>query len=102
IVPNIWCNQNADEAGAFYADVFPGTTATVGATYPNEVDDWQAQFAGKTLTVDVTIDGYLLTLINAGDEFRPNPSVSFMLNFDPLRFDGDRDAARTSLDETWA
>ncbi|MGY1552737.1 VOC family protein [Microbacterium sp. A588] len=102
IVPNIWCNQNADEAGAFYADVFPDTTATVGATYPNEIDEWQAQFAGKTLTVDVAIDGYLLTLINAGDEFRPNPSVSFMLNFDPLRFDGDRDTARASLDETWA
>lgn len=41
-----------------------------------------------------------LTLINAGDEFRPNGSVSFMLNFDPLRF--DHDAASAALDQTWA
>lgn len=102
IIPNIWFDRNADEAGAFYTDVFPGSTATVGARYPAEVPDWQADFAGKTLTVDLVIDGYLLTLVNAGDEFRPNASVSFMLNFDPLRYDGDRDAARASLDETWA
>lgn len=102
IIPNIWFDRNADEAGEFYADVFPGATATVGARYPDDVPDWQANFAGKTLTVDLVIDGYLLTLVNAGDEFRPNGSVSFMLNFDPLRFDEDRDAARASLDETWA
>ncbi|WP_194421278.1 VOC family protein [Microbacterium abyssi] len=102
IIPNIWFDRNADEAGEFYAEVFPNATATVVATYPDDVPDWQAEFAGKTLTVDVVIDGYRLTLINAGSEFRPNPSVSFMLNFDPLRFDGDRDAARARLDETWA
>lgn len=102
IIPNLWFNQNADEAGAFYTDVFLGATATVGARYPDNVPDWQADFAGKTLTVDVVIDGYLLTLVNAGDEFRPNGSVSFMLNFDPLRFNGDRVAAKARLDETWA
>lgn len=102
IVPNIWFDRNADEAGAFYTDVFPGATATIGARYPDDVPEWQSDFAGKTLTIDLTIDGYLLTLINAGDEFRPNGSVSFMLNFDPLRTDGDRDAARAALDQTWA
>jgi len=99
IIPNIWFDQNADEAGDLYADVLPGTTARVGATYPEDVADWQADFAGKTLTVDV--DGYQLTLINAGPEFRPNPSVSFMLNFDPLLFDDDQDAARAALDRAW-
>lgn len=102
IIPNIWFDRNADEAGTFYTDVFPGATANVGARYPDDVPGWQADFAGKTLTVDLVIDGYLLTLVNAGDEFRPNGSVSFMLNFDPLRFDGDRDATRVRLDETWA
>lgn len=102
IIPNIWFDHNADEAGEFYASILPGTTATVGARYPDELDDEQAEFAGKTLTVDVYVDGYQLTLINAGAEFHPNPSVSFMLNFDPLRFDGDRDAARAGLDAVWA
>ncbi|MGO1507070.1 MAG: VOC family protein [Microbacteriaceae bacterium] len=102
IVPNIWFDRNAGEAGEFYAGILPGASAHVSATYPDDVADWQADFAGEALTVDLDVDGYLLTLINAGSEFRPNPSVSFMLNFDPLRFDGDRDAARSSLDAVWA
>lgn len=102
IVPNIWFDKNADEAGDFYAGLLPHTTAAVAATYPETVADWQAEFAGKTLTVDLDVDGYRLTLINAGPEFRPNPSVSFMLDFDPTRFGDDRDAARESLDAVWA
>ncbi|GAA1537211.1 putative 3-demethylubiquinone-9 3-methyltransferase (glyoxalase superfamily) [Microbacterium ginsengiterrae] len=102
IVPNIWFDKNADEAGDFYAGLLPHTTAAVAATYPELVADWQAEFAGKTLTVDLDVDGYRLTLINAGPEFRPNPSVSFMLDFDPTRFGDDRDAARESLDAVWA
>jgi len=102
IVPNIWFDRNADEAGEYYAGILPHTTAKVSATYPDEVADWQSEFAGKTLTIDVDVDGHRLTLINAGSEFRPNPSVSFMLNFDPLRSGGDRDAARAQLDKTWA
>ncbi|WP_298041259.1 VOC family protein [uncultured Microbacterium sp.] len=102
IVPNIWCTRNADEAGEFYADALPRTTAETSARYPMELPDWQAEFAGRTLTVDVSIDGFQITLINAGDEFSPNPSMSFMLNFDPLMFDGSADDARAALDETWA
>lgn len=102
IVPTIWCDGDADEAGELYARVLPNTTARVDARYPDEALENQKDFAGKTLTVAVDVDGYRLTLINAGPEFRPNPSVSFMLNFDPLRFDDDRDAARESLDAVWA
>lgn len=102
IVPNLWFNHNADEAGGFYSEVLPQTGARVSARYPDDVPDWQADFAGDTLVVDLDVDGYRIALINAGDEFRPNPSISFMLTFDPLAFDDDVDAARRALDETWA
>lgn len=102
IVPNLWFDHNAEEAGEFYTSVFQGATSIVGARYPDELSGWQQDFAGQTLTVDLVIDGYLMTLVNAGDEFRPNPSISFMLNFDPLFFGGDVDAARARLDEVWA
>ncbi|MCK3770694.1 VOC family protein [Microbacterium aerolatum] len=102
IVPNIWFDRNAEEAGEFYAGILPGTTSKVVARYPDEVADRQEEFAGKPLTVDVDVDGYQLTLINAGSEFRPNPSVSFMLIFDPVRFGDDREAARASMDAVWA
>ncbi|HWV47932.1 MAG TPA: VOC family protein [Microbacterium sp.] len=101
IVPNLWFARNADEAGGFYSEVLPKTSSTVSARYPDEVPDWRSEFAGETLVVDLDVDGYRIALINAGDEFRPNPSISFMLNFDPLAFDDDVDAARRALDETW-
>lgn len=101
VIPHIWFNHDADAAGAFYADVFPDASVTVAAKYPDDLEEWQADFSGTTLTVEVVIDGYQLTLINAGDEFRPNPSISFMLNFDPLMF-GSEAQARERMDATWS
>lgn len=103
IVPNIWCTRNAEEAGAFYAEVFPRASAQVVGRYPTAgLPDFQQEFAGEAVTVDVDLDGYRITLINAGDEFRPNASVSFLLNADPLRFGGDEQAARRWVDDVWA
>lgn len=102
IVPNIWCNQNAEEVGAFYESVFPTAHASVESWYPYEgLLGFQEPLAGKPLTVAVTIAGTRLVLVNAGDEFSPNPSVSLMLNFDPLLFDADEAAARSRLEEVW-
>lgn len=102
-VTDIWCTRNAEEVGAFYASVFPHTRSWVESRYPQEgLLDFQQTFAGEPLTVAVEIDGTRLTLINAGDEFSPNPSVSLMLNFDPQEFEGDALAARAQLDSIWA
>ncbi len=87
IVPNIWFNKNAAEAGEFYTQVFPNTTSKVTSSYPTEnLPDFQKDLAGQPLTVELTIEDFEFVLINAGPEFRPNPSISFMVNFDPLIF----------------
>lgn len=101
IVPNVWCNRNAEEAGAFYARVFRPATSTVGARYPDDAPDWQGEFRGEALTVDVVIDGFLITLVNAADEFAPNPAISFLVNVDPLRYGGDEREARADFDRMW-
>lgn len=108
IVPNIWCNRDAEQAGAFYEAVFPGAASAVEARYPAEgLLDFQRDFAGEPLVVALQIpdprgtETTRLTLINAGAEFSPNPSISFMLNFDPLMFDGGEEAARARLDLLW-
>ena len=103
IIPNIWCDHNAAEMAAFYTEAFPGATADVTARYPAEgLPGFQSEFAGAELAIEVEVDGYRLTLINAGPEFRPNSTVSVMVNFDPLLFGGDADAARRGLDDLWA
>ncbi len=112
IVPNIWFNKNAAEAGELYTHVFPNTTSKVTSSYPTEnLPDFQKELAGQPLTVELTIEGFDLVLINAGPEFRPNPSISFMVNFDPLLFarargiDPDSEeaaqAARDALDHAY-
>ncbi|MBF4459291.1 VOC family protein [Pseudoclavibacter sp. VKM Ac-2867] len=102
IIPNLWFNKNAEEAGEFYASSFPKTTTSVEARYPEtDLLDFQKDFAGLPLVVGVEIDGYRFTLINAGDQFRPNPSVSFMLNFDSRVLGGDTTSVRASLDKLW-
>ena len=88
IVPTIWFNRNADEAAEFYADVFPDTLVDARVPHPE---------SGETLTVDVLIDGYRVTLLNGGPEFGPTPAISFFVNFDPSRMED----ARGALDRLW-
>lgn len=108
IIPNIWYNGNAEAAGAFYARTIPFARSDVESRYPmRDLPDFQKHLAGAPLVVALDVSRTRLRLINAGPEFRPNPSISFMLNFDPLLFeDGSsprvaRSAARTSLEATW-
>jgi predicted 3-demethylubiquinone-9 3-methyltransferase (glyoxalase superfamily) len=102
IVPNVWSQGTAAEAGAFYATVFPDTEWTVVARYPDTgLPDFQRDLAGKELVVDVMIRGYRIRLINAGNEFRPNPSISFIVSVDPRRTGGDDAAARAEIDRMW-
>lgn len=102
VIPNLWFNRDAEQAAEFYTTALPNTTSRLTVRYPEELPDWQAAFAGEPLVVDLFVGGFQIAMINADDNFRPNPMISFMLNFDPLMFGGDADAARARLDETWA
>lgn len=102
IVPHIWCHGTAEEAGAFYASAFENAHAEVESRYPESgLLDFQREFAGQPLVVGLTISGTRFALINAGADFTPNPSISFMLNFDPLLFDGSEEFARAAMDRLW-
>jgi predicted 3-demethylubiquinone-9 3-methyltransferase (glyoxalase superfamily) len=62
LYPSVWCNNNAREAADFYLSVFPGSVVT---------DE-------NPVVVMLEIGGCRLMLLNGGDMFRPNPSVSLM------------------------
>ena len=102
IVPNIWCQGNADDVASYYTAVLPDTSAEVVASYPTEnLPDFQRAFAGLPLVVDVTVSGYRIRLINAGDEYRPTPALSFILNMDPLAFRGGTEEASARIATIW-
>ncbi len=101
ITPNLWFDGNASEAVGFYTSLFPDGEIITTLNYPNSAEeglaDFQLDMAGKVLTLDFALGGQRFTAINAGPEFKFNPSVSFMVNFDPSR----DDQAREHLDELW-
>lgn len=101
IVPNIWCQGNAKEVADYYVSIFPNSKITGKSKYPESAEeglaDFQTEFAGKELTVEVNLNGQDFTLINAGPEFTPNPSISFMVDFNP----GEDVDAKEHLKQTY-
>jgi predicted 3-demethylubiquinone-9 3-methyltransferase (glyoxalase superfamily) len=102
ITPNLWFDGNAKEAADFYVAAFRDSNILSTSYYPNSAEeglaDFQLNLAGKELTVDFALGELRFTAINAGPEFTFNPSISFMVNFDPSR---DEQAAER-LDELWS
>jgi predicted 3-demethylubiquinone-9 3-methyltransferase (glyoxalase superfamily) len=102
ITPNLWFDHNAKEAVDFYVAAFPDSRVISTSHYPKTAEeglaDFQSDLAGDVLTVEFELGKQRFTAINAGPEFKFNPSVSFMVNFDPSR----DDKAREHLDELWA
>ncbi|MBN9608309.1 MAG: hypothetical protein BGO26_20245 [Actinobacteria bacterium 69-20] len=99
IVPCIWFDHTAQQAAEFYTSVFPSGRIIDIQRYPTEgLPDFQAEMAGQPLVVQFELAGYEFTGINAGPEFQVNPSISFLLNFDPS-VDPD---AKQHLDRLWA
>lgn len=84
ITPNLWFNQNAEEAVQYYVSVFPNakilTTEHYPATAEEGLADFQLDMAGKVLTIDFELDGMRFVAINAGPEFTFNESVSFAVS----------------------
>lgn len=99
IVPSIWFDHTAAEAAEFYTSIFPEGRVIHTSRYPSSgLLDFQESYAGLPLAVEFELAGHRFIGINAGAEFRPNPSVSFMLNFDP----SVDPQAREHLDQLWA
>jgi predicted 3-demethylubiquinone-9 3-methyltransferase (glyoxalase superfamily) len=97
IVPHLWYDKEAKEAAGFYASVFPHSSV-VGTTVIHDTP------SGDCDIVSFELLGQKFMAISAGPFFKFNPSISFMVNFDPMLFDPsptrERDA-RDKLDEVW-
>jgi len=101
IVPHLWFDHEAVEATNFYASVFPNSRVDSVAPIPADTPSGPA---GSLDIVEFTLFGQRFMAINAGPYFRFNPSISFMVNFDPLFFGAPetRDKeARKKIDEVW-
>ncbi len=90
IVPHLWYDKEAKEAAEFYASLFPDSKITNVTTIQNTP-------SGNSDIVSFEVWGQKLMAISAGPYFKINPSVSFMVNFDPSR---DKNAEK-NINEVW-
>ena len=91
IIPHLWFDKNAHEAAQFYTSIFPDSkimsTTTQNSPYSGDFDIvsfelWNQEFMA----------------IGAGPYFKFNPSISFIVNFDPSRLDD----AGEMLEHVWS
>lgn len=103
ITPSIWCNNNAKEMANYYLSVFGGGKILNTLYYPKTKEeglaDFQLDMAGKELVVDFEVMGRQFTLINAGDTFKPNPSISFFVDFNPSEDANARENLKAMYDK---
>lgn len=90
IVPHLWYDTEAKEAAKFYCSLFPNSKITNITTLHDTP-------SGDCDVVSFELSAQPFMAISAGPLFKFNPSVSFILNFDPSR---DKDAQK-NLDTTW-
>ncbi|AXK72119.1 VOC family protein [Lysobacter sp. TY2-98] len=91
ITPHLWFDTQAREAASFYCSVFPNSRI-------DHVTTLHDTPSGDCDLVSFTLAGQPFMAISAGPLFTFNPSVSFIVNFDPSQ----DPQAREHLDAAWS
>ncbi|HEX6228921.1 MAG TPA: VOC family protein [Solirubrobacterales bacterium] len=91
ITPHLWFDTEARQAAEFYSEVFPDSQVTNLTTLRDTP-------SGDCDVVSFRVWGHDFMAISAGPEFKINPSISFIVNFDP----SEGGEARGRLDRIWA
>ncbi len=96
IIPHLWYDKEAKEAAEFYISAFGALG--LPDTHIQSVRTIHDTPSGDCDIVTFEIAGQQFMSISAGPYFKFNPSISFILNFDP----GKDPKAKEHLDQLWA
>jgi predicted 3-demethylubiquinone-9 3-methyltransferase (glyoxalase superfamily) len=97
IIPHLWFDKEAKEAAEFYTSLFSSGDGMAISKVTNTTTLHDTP-SGDCDIVSFDLWGYSFMAISAGPLFKFNPSISFMVNFDPSQ---DKDA-KTRIDAMWA
>ncbi|WP_394558972.1 VOC family protein [Aquipseudomonas alcaligenes] len=79
IVPCLWFDEQAEEAAAFYAGIFPNSRITQVTRYGEAGFEFHGKAPGTAMTVAFELDGQAFTALNGGPLFRFNEAVSLQV-----------------------
>jgi predicted 3-demethylubiquinone-9 3-methyltransferase (glyoxalase superfamily) len=105
IVPCLWFDKQCEEAMNFYISAFSGLSGEGKESEIISIQRYEEgmetpgieEMVGKVLTGIFELEGYRFMALDGGPIFEPNPSVSFLLNFEP----SINNDARGNLDKLW-
>ncbi|HET6528497.1 MAG TPA: VOC family protein [Balneolaceae bacterium] len=97
ITPNLWFDDQAEEAVNFYTSVFENSNIKNTTRYNKEAAAASGIPEGTVMTMSFEIEGCSFLALNGGPHFKINPSISFFLNFDPSK----NENASDNLEEIW-
>jgi predicted 3-demethylubiquinone-9 3-methyltransferase (glyoxalase superfamily) len=87
ITPNLWFNNNAEEAVNFYVSVFSqregvskNSQVEKISRYGKEGFEVHGQKEGTVLTIEFQLAGQLFVALNGGPDFKFNEAISFIIN----------------------
>lgn len=79
IIPHLWFDTQAKEAADFYVSAFGNDSKVTHSSVLHNTP------SGDCDIVSFDLAGFSFMAISAGPYFKLNPSISFMLNFDPSK-----------------
>lgn len=80
LTPNLWFDDQAEEAAQFYVSVFPDSKILSVSRYGEAGFEIHGKPAGTAMTVDFEIAGMHFVGLNGGPQFRFNESISFIID----------------------
>lgn len=97
ITPYLWFDNQAEEVVNFYLSAFPNGKILNTSRYNEASAQASGRPAGTVMTIIFDLNGYKFMALNGGPLFKFNPSVSFILNFDP----STDTKAKENLNKLW-
>ena len=82
ITPNLWFNNQAEEAVKFYISIFRNSNIGRISRYGKEGIEIHKKPEGSVLTIEFQLEGQSFLALNGGPEFQFNEALSLIINCD--------------------
>lgn len=82
ITPNLWFDNQAEEAAKYYVSIFRNSHIGKVSHYGKEGQEIHGQKPGTVLTIEFFLDGQRFLGLNGGPVFKFNEAVSFIIDCD--------------------
>lgn len=92
IIPHIWFDGAAEEAARLYTSMIPGSRIGAVMRSGKAGHEHHGQREGGVMTVEFELGDYRLVGLNGGPQFRPTPSISYLVTLE----------SEVEIDRAWA